>query len=93
MLVFPFLILEQPTPFKESMVNWLSNLSNHNRSAAKISQVLCSNRYTSLICSQKPLPVISGQFKTTTDTNRNQATPTDVPDTHNDITTHFVSRA
>ena len=49
--------------------------------------------YTSLLCSQKPLPFILGQFKTTTDTNRNQATPTDVSDTHNDITTHFVSRA
>ena len=49
--------------------------------------------YTSLLCSQIPLPVISGQFRTTTDTNRNQATPTDVPDTHNTITTHFVSQA
>ena len=28
---------------KESMINRLSNLINRNRSAAKISQVLCSN--------------------------------------------------
>ena len=30
--------------WKESMINRLSNLINRNRSAAKISQVLCSNR-------------------------------------------------
>ena len=35
--------------------------------------------YTPLLCSQKPTPVISGQFSTTTNTNRHQATPTDVP--------------
>ena len=29
--------------WKESMINRLSNLKNCNRSAAKISQVLCSN--------------------------------------------------
>ena len=29
--------------WKESMINRLSNLINRNRSAAKISQVLCSN--------------------------------------------------
>ena len=29
--------------WKESMINWLSNLINRNRSAAKILQVLCSN--------------------------------------------------
>ena len=28
---------------KESMINWLSNLINRNRLAAKISQVLCSS--------------------------------------------------
>ena len=43
MLVFPFLALEQHTTFKESMINRLSNLIHRNRSAAKISQVLCSN--------------------------------------------------
>ena len=43
MLVFPFLTLEHHTTFKESMINRLSNLINRNRSAAKISQVLCSN--------------------------------------------------
>ena len=32
--------------WKESMINRLSNLINRNRSAAKISQVLCSNKYT-----------------------------------------------
>ena len=42
-LVFPFLTLEQHTTFRESMINWFSNLINHNRSAAKISQVLCSS--------------------------------------------------
>ena len=31
--------------WKESMINRLSNLINRNRSAAKISQVLCSNAY------------------------------------------------
>ena len=30
--------------WKDLMINWLSNLINHNRSAAKISQVLCSNQ-------------------------------------------------
>ena len=29
--------------WKDSMINRLSNLINRNRSAAKISQVLCSN--------------------------------------------------
>ena len=43
MLNFPFQTLEQHITFKESMINRLSNLINHNRSAAKISQVLCSN--------------------------------------------------
>ena len=42
---FPFLTLEQHTTFKGSMNNRLSNLINCNRSAAKISQVLCSNWY------------------------------------------------
>ena len=32
--------------WKESMINRLSNLINRNRSAAKISQVLCSKNYT-----------------------------------------------
>ena len=31
--------------WKESMINRLSNLINRNRSAAKISQVLCSIKY------------------------------------------------
>ena len=31
--------------WKESMINRLSNLINRNRSAAKISQVLCSTVY------------------------------------------------
>ena len=31
--------------WKESMINRLSNLINRNRSAAKISQVLCSNTH------------------------------------------------
>ena len=31
--------------WKESMINRLSNLINRNRSAAKISQVLCSKTY------------------------------------------------
>ena len=35
--------------WKESMINRLSNLINRNRSAAKISQVLCSNVYTTAI--------------------------------------------
>ena len=35
--------------------------------------------YTSPICSQCPPPGISGQFRTTTDTNRHQTTPTDGP--------------
>ena len=35
--------------------------------------------YTPLLCSQKPPQVISGQFSTTTDINRHQATLTDVP--------------
>ena len=33
--------------------------------------------YTSPICSQSPPPGISGQFRTRTDTNRNQRTPND----------------
>ena len=32
--------------WKESMINRVSNLINRNRSAAKISQVLCSSKYT-----------------------------------------------
>ena len=32
--------------WKESMINRLSNLINRNRSAAKISQVLCSSNFT-----------------------------------------------
>ena len=43
MLVFPFLILEQHAAVNESMIIWLSNLINCNRSAAKISQDLCSS--------------------------------------------------
>ena len=45
--------------WKESMINRLSNLINRNRSAAKISQVLCSTVYTSCfrryykLCSKK----------------------------------------
>ena len=35
--------------WKESMINRLSNLINRNRSAAKISQVLCSTGYPSLL--------------------------------------------
>ena len=31
--------------WKESMINRLSNLINRNRSADKISQVLCSSEY------------------------------------------------
>ena len=31
--------------WKESMINWLSNIINRNGSAAKISQVLCSTVY------------------------------------------------
>ena len=38
-----FLFLEESTAFKESMINQLSNLITRNCSAAKISQVLCSN--------------------------------------------------
>ena len=34
--------------WKESMINRLSNLINRNRSAAKISQVLCSSSHVSL---------------------------------------------
>ena len=48
MLVFPFLSLEQPTTFKDSMIDQLSNLINRNRSAAKISQVLCSDENGSI---------------------------------------------
>ena len=33
MLVFPFLTLEQHNTFKESMINWLSNIISSNRSA------------------------------------------------------------
>ena len=33
--------------WKESMINWFSNLINRNRSAAKISQVLCSSSRSS----------------------------------------------
>ena len=35
--------------WKDSMINRLSNLINRNRSAAKISQVLCSNRGTTAL--------------------------------------------
>ena len=49
MLNFPFQTLEQHYTFKESMINWLSNLINLNRSAAKMSQVLCSSEQ-SLSC-------------------------------------------
>ena len=42
MLVFPFLTQQHAT-FKESMINQLSNLINLYRSAAKLSQVSCSN--------------------------------------------------
>ena len=41
--MFFFLTMKQHTTFKESMINRLSNLIYHNRSAAKISQVLCSS--------------------------------------------------
>ena len=34
------------TYWKGSMINRLSNLINRNRSAAKISQVLCSTKYS-----------------------------------------------
>ena len=46
---FPFLTLEQHTTFKDLTINRLSNLINRNRSAAKISQVLCSNIYVLMI--------------------------------------------
>ena len=36
-------------PWKESMINRLSNLINRNRSAAKISQVLCSSYYANAL--------------------------------------------
>ena len=36
--------------WKESMINQLYNLINRNRSAAKISQVLCSNTF--------PIPIL-----------------------------------
>ena len=49
MLVFPFLIIEQHTTFKESMVNRLSNVINCNRSADKLSQVLCSDIYMLMV--------------------------------------------
>ena len=40
--------------WKESMINRLSNLINRNRSAAKISQVLCSNIHPHLLlCNDK----------------------------------------
>ena len=35
--------------WKESMINRLSNLINRNRSAAKISQVLCSSEYSNIL--------------------------------------------
>ena len=35
------------------MINRLSNLINRNRSAAKISQVLCSNLYTNCIVKKR----------------------------------------
>ena len=35
--------------WKESMINRLSNLINRNRSAAKISQVLCSSAHACTI--------------------------------------------
>ena len=35
--------------WKESMINRLSNLINRNRSAAKISQVLCSSYYGRMV--------------------------------------------
>ena len=34
--------------WKESMINRLSNLINRNHSVTKISQVLCSSKYTNL---------------------------------------------
>ena len=37
-----------------------------------------SHTYTSLKCSQTPPSGFSGHFRTTTDTNRHQTTPTDV---------------
>ena len=48
--------------WKESMINRLSNLINCNRSAAKISQVLCSSQYTIwfqfLPSNYKPCPLV-----------------------------------
>ena len=44
--------------WKESMINRLSNLINRNRSAAKISQVLCSSKYTNLKTQQGNLLVV-----------------------------------
>ena len=46
MPVFPFLTRGQTTTFKESIINRLSNLIDCNRSAVKLSQVLCSNLHT-----------------------------------------------
>ena len=43
-ILFFFFPAAQHTTFKESMINRLSNLINRNRSAAKISQVLCSSK-------------------------------------------------
>ena len=43
MLGFPFLIMEQHTTFKESIINRLSNLINRNHS------VLCSNIYMLMV--------------------------------------------
>ena len=40
--------------WKESMINRLSKLINRNRSAAKISQVLCSSGNASLMLSRRP---------------------------------------
>ena len=38
-----YLLSIHMAPWKESMINRLSNLINRNRSAAEISQILCSN--------------------------------------------------
>ena len=47
--------------WKESMINRLSNLINRNRSAAKISQVLCSNTHTKIAMASSVLNLVHGE--------------------------------
>ena len=54
--------------WKESMINRLSNIINRNRSAAKISQVLCSSTHTTTMGPQN-IPTVRRWLRKNTNNN------------------------